>query len=366
MGNFLKNRLFVIGALILLGSAAWTQSVVPDSVYRQLDTAISEKSPERVTALLASWSAAAWYVRVEDYTLKKARQLLVTNELDLAQAIALALIDNNLDNREAVGFYQSVQTAIVRRDADAKKAAEQQSVTEFRRQTEENKVREQINREYQTVVNNTTGTKVFLDQNFNAHYRTYSWNFNLGLANIDLLSGGEDLSAKYGLSVGGTIFRNGESFTVGMEADGDVMVLSLLGTPSVTWSGSAVGSFTSRSISKYLALRLGYIALGYDFGSEDLEEKMFLSPVAGLGFRDVVFGSSNRMQMSIDYYPQHLFEADLAAALSAQLLFSFVMADMQDFNFHFNVGLKDTAMLYTSGLQNDIKLSLSIGVGNNE
>ena len=57
------------------------------------------------------------YGEYESYILKKARELLITNELDLAAEISLSVIDHNLDNFDAVALYTSIDTAIKARDA---------------------------------------------------------------------------------------------------------------------------------------------------------------------------------------------------------------------------------------------------------
>lgn len=365
MGVKMKKIGLVAVFLLSFTMVLWAQTM-PETASRQMDAAFAEKSVQKISVLLSTWNGTVWYPRAEDYTLRLARQLVINNELDLARDVALALIDNNLDNKDAVGFYQSVQQAIIRRDTEAKNAEERRTVELFRNQSEETRARTQISRDYQAVQNRETGQKIYLDQNFNTHYRTITWEANLGLASLSaqLVSG--ELDAHYGVSLQASVFRQGETVVAGADLDGGVQILTIMGTPSVSMHGLLVGSFANKNLSKYFVGRIGAGVLGYDMGMEETNEIFFATPVVGLGFRDIPIGGANRLQLSIDYYPGHLYTSDLTVAAGANLLMSFIMAEMQDFNVHFNIGIRDTMLMYASGLRNETKLTLYIGLGNNE
>jgi len=53
-------------------------------------------------------------------------------------------------------------------------------------------------------------------------------------------------------------------------------------------------------------------------------------------------------------------------AIGTQLLGSFVLADMQDFDIQLQTGIKDSLRIYSGGLKNDAKIIFAIGVGNYE
>jgi len=77
-------------------------------------------------------------------------------------------------------------------------------------------------------------------------------------------------------------------------------------------------------------------------------------------------GESGRFKMAVDYYPGHFMEKDMLVALGANMGFSFVLAKMQDFDIQLQTGINDVVLLFPSGIQNDVKLILAIGVGNYE
>ena len=362
----MQKNLLLVCVCMTISSIVWSQAIVPDDVYRNVDAAIAEQSTPKLEAILGKSSSMAWYPRLETYTLKKARQMVIQNQLDEAKALSLALIDNNLDNKDAVDLYQSVQSAITKRDSGQKKSTESDTVTAYKKQAAEAKIKQDLPKTYKTVTNTATGKKVYLDQDFNNHYSTNTWDLMLGLANINAVYGPEGLDLKYGLSAAGSFFYHSEDFTIGADIIGDGMMLTLSGAQGLNWSGTGIASVASNKLNKYLVLRAGYGMLGYNYGSKTVKAAIFKSPIVGLGFRDVKMGESGRFQMALDYFPGYLSQSDMKLAMGANMMLSFVLADMQDFDIHLHTGVKDTVLMYSTGLVNDAKLIIAVGVGNYE
>jgi hypothetical protein len=99
------------------------------------------------------------------------------------------------------------------------------------------------------------------------------------------------------------------------------------------------------------------------YGNELVEPYDFVTPVAGIGIRDASLGKAAHLKMSLDYYPGHLSTDDITLAFGGNLLVSFTVAEMQDFSVHFQTGIRDTVLLRDTGLMNDAKFLLAIGVG---
>ena len=344
-------------------SLSFAQVVVPDNVYQSVDSAITARSPGDLQPTLAASSSLAWYPRLEEYVLKRARQLVVNDDLELAKGLALALVDNNLDNKDAVDLYQSVSDAIELRARNVERRADEERLAEFRQKAQTQKIIEEATRTYTTVTNPETGKKVYLDQDFNTHYRDYTWDFVLGLANFAYLSDPEESRARYGLSGAGSVFYHGNRFSLGLDAYGDLMVISLAGNSGIDWTGSAILSGSVNAISRYLELRAGYATFAFMHGNEEIDPFDFSTPVVGLGVRDASFGKAARLKMAVDYYPGHLSTDDISLALGGNLLVSFVLARMQDFSVNFQTGVRDVALLRGDGFVNDAKFILAIGVG---
>ena len=365
----MKRSYFFVAVFLIVSSVSpvlYAQAVVPDATYRQIDDIITRNAAPELKTALAKNGNAAWYPGLEAYILKQARQMVIENKLDSAKMLTLAIIDQNLDNKDAVALYESVRDAISKRDAIAKKTAEDQSLAAYKQKAAENKTQTQIPKTYKTATNTSSGKTVYLDQDFNNHYSTYTWDFLVGLANInDVLASGTN-SLKYGLSVSGSLFYLGEDYTIGADIDGSAMLLTFTGGQTVNWTGGAVVSVSVNNLSKYLVLRLGFLALGDGYGSSKVASELFMTPVTGLGFRDVKLGKTGRIQGALDYYPGHLMLSGMPLALGAQLLGSFVLADMSDFDVQLQTGIKDSVRIYSGGVKNDAKIIFAIGVGNYE
>ena len=90
------------------------------SIYEQIDTAFRDKKPDSVSNLLSSCRQDKSYADYEEYVLQKTRALLLSNQLDLIQSMCLAIIDNNLDNQDAVNLYTTVEKSVAKRNARQK------------------------------------------------------------------------------------------------------------------------------------------------------------------------------------------------------------------------------------------------------
>lgn len=359
----MKQRWLIAAALLFLALTVGAQSVVPDSVYGDLDAALA--SPTELTALLSKSSKYPWYPKAEAYVLKKARQLVIDNRLSEAKAVSLAVIDNNLDNSDAVELYQSIEKAEARNQKEADAQAEKAVVEAFRQQASQAKVKQEVAKTYQSVTNTSSGKTIYLDQSFNQHYRTWNWDFLLELADVDAttaLPGETDV--KYGLGVRGSAVRHGDIATIGGEADASSEIVTITGTPSVDWTGGAV-LFVSGA-EGHLAFRLGGRYLSYGLGNEELEPLNLATPVVGFAIRDIQMGEGNRFKWFLDWYPGHLYTPGYIAAGATGMTFTWRMADLQDFDIHFHAGIHDTILVRDADIKNTTRLSLAIGVGDYE
>lgn len=362
----MKQFGFIAVFLVVIASGLLAQDIIPDSVYKQTDAALLVQKAPELGKILSAHSNKSWMPRLEEYVLKRARQLVINNELEQARDVSLILIDFNLDNTAAVEMYQSVQSAITRRDAESKKVAEEDTLTEYKKSVAETKIKQDLAKTYKTVTNTATGKKVYLDQDFNNNYRTITWDVLLGLANANHVLEGSTQTVKFGVSADASLFYNGENFSTGIEAGAGVMVLTFLGTNSMSWNGSTVASFSANRVNRYFALRAGFLGLGANYAKVEMNPEPFLTPVAGLGFRNIKFGKTGRLQTAIDYYPGHFFADTIDIALGFQLVSTAVLAEMGDFNIYFRIGMKDTFMVKESKVVNDAKIFLALGVGDYE
>jgi hypothetical protein len=362
----MKKHVIAVSILVLISSALCAQATVPDAVFRQADSIVTRNAIPELNSLLEGNKTNFWYPKLEAFLLKRARQLVIEDDLDKAKAVCLSLVDSNLDNKEAVELYRTIQDAMKKHDAEKKKADDAAALAAFKQKTAEDKIKQDLSKNYKSVTNTTSGKTVYLDQDFNNQYRSYSWDILLGLANVNsFLNAGEN-SMKYGLSGSGSVFFRGEGLAGGAEISGDGMLMTFTGAQALNWSAGLVGSVSKTNLNKYVTVRGGLKAFGFNFGSTSADSTIFVTPVVGLGLHDIKVGSTGRLQWVVDYYLGHLMVDNMTVALGTQLLTSFVLADMQDFDILFSTGIKDSVFVYSSSVRNDAKLVLSLGVGNYE
>lgn len=367
-GNAMKNKKCLLFSLFLLTSLALlsAQAGGLEGTYRKVDAAIAEKSLSNIEIVLKQTSSASWYPRVESYTLKKARELVILNELDLVKGITLIIIDINLDNKDAVGLYQSVQGAIAIRDDELKKAAEQKAFNAYKQKAAETKVKQDIARPYKTTTNATAGKKIYLEQDFNTDIPLISWDLMIGFAHADLITEMPSQNIKYGLGGSGSFFYNGDYLTIGADVSGGYDFVTIFGDQSAAWFGEGVVSASATKLSRNFALRGGYATFSYDTGSTTKVASMLMTPVLGLGFRDIPVGKKGRFHISADYLAGHLLSSSIPVGIGANLGFASVLADFESVDILFHFDIKDNVFLYSRGPKNDAKLILAIGVGNYE
>ena len=144
-----KIKILSIAVLFMFfsGSLFALEEYVSD-VYKQIDTCFSAKDEDKLNSVLARNVNDKYYYLMENYTQKKIRRLIVNNDYDFAMTATLALIENNLDNEEAVEMYSVISDAYeIQRKHEAE--LEQKRQLELARiQIEKEKQREGVEKEY--------------------------------------------------------------------------------------------------------------------------------------------------------------------------------------------------------------------------
>ena len=99
------RKLKILSALLLLtvlsGKVFAVEAYVSE-IYSQIDSCFTSKDESKLNDVLSRNTKDKYYYLIENYTQKKIRRLIVNNDYDFAMDATLALIENNLDNEEAV------------------------------------------------------------------------------------------------------------------------------------------------------------------------------------------------------------------------------------------------------------------------
>ena len=123
--------------------------------------------------------------------------------------------------------------------------------------------------------------------------------------------------------------------------------------------------FSHEAVIRNLYFRLGF--LGYFSNEPEMSfvTTPFLSPTLGIAYRDIEIGNV-LAELSADYYLGHLFYDGMKFAMDFSLNFSLILADYDKADIGVNFGVRDAIFAMEEGLQNQLKLIISIGVINND
>ena len=185
--NIIKKFRKLILAFVFIATsfALFGQSVEDVSeAYRQIDEAIVTKAPDKISEVLKKNLNSPNYKLIENYTLKKTRQLIITDNLEMARQTSLAVIDNNIENFDAVELYSYIDKAILNQQA-ANQAAENRKRLEQERIAALNaksKQKLESRGNYQKV-NTASGQEVYVNEQ-QASFSSMIWTVKLCLADF--------------------------------------------------------------------------------------------------------------------------------------------------------------------------------------
>lgn len=383
-----RGVLSLVLAFACAFSAFGQSSADVGDIYKKIDMAIAAKNSETISQILAENKSSANYPLIENYTLKKTRQLIITDNLELARQTSLAVIDNNIENFDAVELYSYIDKAILNQEA-ANQAAENRKRLEAERIAARNaKSKQQLaSRGNYQVVNTASGQEIYVNEQ-QASFSSKIWTVKLGLADVvyqKVTKPDEYTSLKYGLAVGATVFRPSERIVLGLDFFADANIVTLMaegGNEAATAkkkaenkdfdkpqeflvSGRLVPEIAFSDLSKHLFLRAGVSA--HALASNDREitntTKTFFSPVVGLALDNINLGES-QIRLFGDYDLGYLFTDDIkmAAEFGGSLLLPLAVNDKTKFGVE--LGVQDLLLMKEEGMENRTKFTFAIGVGN--
>ena len=81
-------------------------------IQSELDSAVEMRSSESVAQILKNNESQENYHQVENLVLEKARNLVLTEDFELAKNISLCVIEMNIENFEAIDLYSFIEKTI--------------------------------------------------------------------------------------------------------------------------------------------------------------------------------------------------------------------------------------------------------------
>ena len=168
--------------LTLCISSAFGIDIYVSELYQEIDIAFLNHSDVELDRILDSNQGDENYYLLENYTLKKIRRLVVKKDYEFALQTNLIVIDNNLDNSEAVEMYSIIANALeeqkkIQQHEEAIRLAEKAKLEE-----EMQRQRILVTKEFNTAVNQS-GDSVFVRAK-DERYSASTWNLTYNSVNF--------------------------------------------------------------------------------------------------------------------------------------------------------------------------------------
>ncbi|MCR4949123.1 MAG: hypothetical protein K6A15_08220 [Treponema sp.] len=371
-----KNLKKILAACVILFSAAnlfALEEYVTD-VYKQIDDCFSQKSEEKLYAILSKYSEDKYYYLMENYTQKKVRRLIVNNEYDFAMEAILVVIENNLDNEEAVEMYSVISDAYEIQRKHELELAHQKELEEARLQLEKEKQRTKVDKEYVSV-KTKSGTGAYVSEK-ESKLSSYHWKAALGVANLAFLMNKEnDLKAlHYGISVDFRYeYTMKSQMVLGTDIFGGVQFLGLIQEDEKKIVPYQVDldfalKLAAPQISKNLFIRAGLdvIIAGDSKKAVNATDviKNFYTPILGIKMERIKIGPIN-LDIGADWLAGHLFADKIDMAFGGAVNVELPFVEMEKIKLNFNIGARDRLFLKKgNGMENRASVILAIGVEN--
>ena len=372
----LCRRVKVLSVLLLLavlsGKVFAVEAYVSE-IYKQIDTCFTAKDETKLNDVLSKNTKDKYYYLIENYTQKKIRRLIVNNDYDFAMEATLVLIENNLDNEEAVEMYSVISEAYeIQRKYEAEQEYQRQ-LEEARLQAEKEKQRGNVEKEY-VAATKTTGGSVYVSGK-ETKLTSYNWKAALGMINllhlydepgdISSLHYGVALDFRYEYTMENKMVIGTDTFAgfqfLGFADEENLKLVPMLGDIDLALKTSIP------QISNNLFVRLGFETLiaGKSLTAPDTEWVVgkFYSPTLGIKMERIPLGGL-KLDIGADWLAGHLFMKDVKAAGAASLNIEVPFAELEQVKLNFNLGVRDKFFLKKSGFENRASVIMAIGVEN--
>lgn len=369
---FRKIKVYTI--LVLLFSIALPAFAVEEyisDIYKKIDQIFIIQSEDQLNTLLSDNNEDSNYYLIENYTEKKIRRLIVNNEYDFAMTAIIIVIENNLDNEQAVEMYSVIADAYKVQQEHEAELEYQRQLELARIEKEKEKQRVNVEKEYVAAKNTNSGKSVYVTGK-ETKLTSYRWKVALGLAdfvylhdnssNINSLHYGPSLSFNYEYMLESKTIIGAELFAgvqpIGMAEEKSLV--PLIGDIDVKLK-------LSPSLIPNMFITTGF---GVVLSQKDANQKKtnlivgtMYTPIVGIKYERISLGNV-KVDLGAEWYAGHLFYDNINFAMGAEANAQIPFADLDKVSLNFNIGLRDKVLVKASGLENRASLILAIGAEN--
>jgi len=366
-------KTFVASALMLLASSSlFAVEEYISKIYKDLDHVFIIKSDVDLNKILSDNNEDKYYYLIENYTEKKIRRLIVNNDYDFAMTAIVIVIENNLDNENAVDMYTVIANAYeVQQQHEAEEEQKRQKEI-IRVQMEKEKQRGSAEKEYVAASNTASGKAVYVSGK-ETKLSSSSWKGMFGMANLGYLheDAGKIDTFHYGIAGDYRYeYTIDKTMVIGGDLSGGINFLTIAPEEKnvpVLADANLSMKLAVPSLNKDLFFRFG-VGLMYAAKTDKAVDTasvttIFPSPTLGVKMERIALGPV-KLDIGADWYAGHLFYKDINVAAGVDANVEVPFAELERVKLSFNAGVKDRFLMKTSGIENRASIILGIGVEN--
>lgn len=365
------KKLAVIFLIFIFAVPVFAVEEYVAEIYKEIDHIFIIKSEDELNTVLSNNNKDRYYYLIENYTEKKIRRLIVNNDYDFAMAAIVIVIENNLDNEQAVEMYSVISEAYeVQKEHELEE--EQKRLLELARiELEKEKQRKTVDKEY-VAADTSSGSSVYVSGR-ETKLTSSSWKAALGLADIVYLHAPiNDIdSFHYGVSFDYRYeYTLASKLVIGADLFGGFQFLAIADEEKLVPLIGEVELAPKMSLGnlKNIFARVGFASLITGKTSTaplttDAVCDTMLSPLVGIKIERIPLGSL-KLDLGADWYAGHLFYKDINFAMGASVNLEIPFAELEKVKLTFNIGARDKILLREAGLENRASIILAIGVEN--
>jgi len=336
--------------------------------YKEIDQIFIEKSEDLLSEVLQQYQNDKNYYLIENYAQKKIRRLIMNDEYNFAMAAIVVVIENDLDNEEALEMYTIISDAFDTQKRLEEQEQERQQMEVVRIEQAKDKQRGTVEKEY---VSSSTmaGNTVYVSGQETRLTSSY-WNIDMGIINftslVDTANGINGFN--YGISGDYTYEYISQNQIMGVDVDGDFKFLALgdsAASVPIFADFNVIPKMAFAGLSKNLFFRFGISGIINAATSAAADSAMsnFFSPAVGVSFEKINIGNISA-GFAVDYLAGHLLYNDIKFAMDGKANVKIPIGYTEKLKMNVILGLKDQFFMKSNGMENRASVILAIGAEN--
>lgn len=370
MFNRLFKTLIVSITMIFLSSSLFAVEEYISQIYKELDRIFIVKSDDELNSVLATNNSDKYYYLIENYTEKKIRRLIVNNDYDFAMTAIVIVIENNLDNEQAVEMYSVISDAYEVQQKHILELEHQRQLELARIEMEKEKQRGSAEKEFISAAKAEGGAVYVAGKE--QKLSSSNWKASFGMVDLlYLMEKSSDLNTiHYGVSADLNYkYKLENKLTLGADLFAGFQFLGIASEENlVPIIGDVLGAGKfSLPFAQNFFVRAGFegIITGKSNNATNTNAVLntMFSPIVGIKLEKLPIGTTN-VDLGADWLAGHLFYNNIKFAMGAEANVAIPFANLEKVKLSFNIGIKDKLFMKDIGIENRASLILAVGAEN--